>query len=115
MITAAEALALPCAKISPSDAAGATSYLAEIEAFIRENMRRVGCTMPVDPTKVNPTIAAEIERALRAAGWRAEFQKTVVKSALAPGQKVAGYQLALAPTDAAYEEADKKADAVTDN
>ena len=115
MISSVEALGLPAAKLSPSDAEASKQCLAELEAYVREHMTRVGCIMPIDPTKMNPHIAAEIERACRAAGWRAEFQKTVVASALQPGQKIAGFQLALMPTDAAYEEADKKAREVTDN
>ena len=109
VISAAEALRLPSAAVSASDAEAAASYLADIEAYIRANMRRVGCTMPIDPTRVNPVIAAEIERRLRAAGWRAEFQKTQVPSVLAPGKMVISYQLALAPVDEAYAEADRAA------
>ena len=108
MITATEALRLPSAALSPSDAEAAESYLRDVEEYIRQNMGRVGCIMPVIPGRVNPVIAAEVERKLRAAGWKAEFQKVARESPLAPGQKVMAYQLALAPTDEAYAEADRK-------
>ena len=108
MITATEALRLSVAALSSSDAEAAETYLRDVERYVRENMRRVGCVMPVEPSRVNPTIAAEIERKLRAAGWKAEFQKVAREIPLAPGQKVMAYQLALAPTDEAYAEADRK-------
>lgn len=115
MISAIEALTLPRARLTPSDAEAANKCLAELEAYIREHMTRTGCVMPIDPAKMNPNIAAEVERACRKCGWRAEFQKTVVASALSPGQKIAGYQLALAPTDEAYAEADARLREATDN
>lgn len=115
MITATSALLLPGAALSPSDAEATSSYLADIEEYIHNNMKRVGCTMPVDPSRVNPTIAAEVERTLRSAGWKAEFQKVVIQSKLAPGQSIPGFQLALAPSDEAYAEADKAIKARTDN
>ena len=107
MIPATEALCLSHARLSPSDAEAVRSYLDEVDAYVREHMLRVGCVVPVTPGRVNPTIAAEVERRLRLQGWKAEFQQVAVRSALVPGQKVANYQLALAPSDAAYEEADR--------
>ncbi len=115
MITATLALLLPVAVLSSSDAEATSSYLADIEEYIDKNMRRVGLTMPVDPARVNPTIAAEIERTLRLKGWKAEFQKVAVTSTLMAGQKTTGYQLALAPSDEAYVEADKVLKAAKDN
>ena len=107
MISAAEALCLPRARLSPSDAEAVAAYLGEVEAYVREHMLRVGCIVPVNPNRMNPTIAAEVEHRLRLQGWKAEFQRVAVQSTLAPGNKIANYQLALAPTDAAYEEADR--------
>lgn len=115
MIHATEALALQQARLSPSDAEAAARHVEEISAYVREHMTRVGCTMPVDPSKMNPTIASEVERACRQNGWRAEFQQVAVKSALAPGQKTAHFQIALAPTDESYAEADRLEREKTDN
>ena len=116
MMHAIEALTtLPGARLSPSDAEATAQHLAQLDAHVRENMTRTGCIMPIDPSKMNPNIAVEIERTCRQRGWRAEFQQVAVKSALAPGQKTAHFQLALAPTDESYAEADKAMREATEN
>ena len=109
MIPAAEALHLQTAGLSPSDADAATSLLQEIEVHVRKHMRRPGCIVPLDPSRVNPSIAVEIERRCRLAGWHAEFQQTAERSSLVGAgnrQTVTGFQLALRPRDEAYMEAD---------
>lgn len=112
MITAAEALTLSSAQLSPSDVEGIRIVLTEIEEKVRSEMTRNGCVVKVDPNRLNGRIIAEVVRACQRLGWIATIQGT--PSALAGGQLVlSGIQLM--PSEVAYAEYEaKKANGVSE-
>jgi hypothetical protein len=69
MIPASEALRLPCAQLTPEESAAADVIDAEIDAHLRENMRRGGATYDTKETRgpvIADDIAVPLEQASRA-------------------------------------------------
>lgn len=101
MISAAEALRLPSAQLTPEESASADALEMSIESYVRLKMERRGCEYTTPETR--PNIIAEVNQRLKTAGyqpqWQALVEQSVVKGA-AP--RHVGFKLALAPTDEAY-------------
>ena len=106
MITAREALALPSARLSDSDREAVERFLAEADAFVRANMGRIGCAMPINPLEVNEAIAVETCLRLKRCGYNAAFQKLGQPGAISNQPVVTGFFLTMQPTDDSYEMAD---------
>lgn len=104
MISAREAISLPCAQLKPSDAEAAATILANVDTYVRRNMDRGGCLVPIDPTQLNGAIATEILRVCRACGWRAEWRSKEEPSALTGQTVIIAFNLSLEPTPEAYDD-----------
>ncbi len=103
MIPASEALRLPCAQLTPEESAAADVLDAEIDAHLRENMRRGGATY--DTKEVRGPVIAEATWRLRRAGYQVQVMAAQAPSALDPRKQcVVAYRMLLAPSDEAYRE-----------
>ena len=109
MITAREALALPGAQVSESDAAAAREIVEEIDAHVRAKMTRLGVTITFDPRRFNQVIMSEVARAIRRAGWQGEGREIVEKGKLTGQPVVTGLRFFITPSDAAYDTLDEGA------
>lgn len=96
LISAAEALRLPCAQLSPAEAAAADLLEANIDAHIRAHMRRGGVTF--DTSEINGPVLAEVTGRARGAGWEVQVLALQEPSPLDPRQQtLIGYKLVLVP------------------
>ncbi len=105
MISASEALRLPSAQLSPDESAAADALDAELDAHLREHMRRGGATF--DTKEVRGPVIAEVTWRLRRAKYEVQVMAAQAASPLNPQQlRVVGYRLVLTPSDEAYREAE---------
>lgn len=104
MISARAALKLPSAVLRASDAEAAKELLQDIRGYVETHMDRGGCVVPVEPTRINGAISAEVIRICRSLGWEAEFQQKIGKSPITGQPTVLGFQLSLQPQPEAYDE-----------
>lgn len=101
MISAADALRLPCAQLSASEESAADALAASIEEHISAHMERRGVDLRISETR--PNVIAEVNQRLMNAGWATQWKG--LQSSL--GQGLTGFSLALAPTADAYREASR--------
>jgi hypothetical protein len=105
MISASEALRLPSAQLSPDESAAADALDAELDAHLREHMRRGGATF--DTKEVRGPVIAEVTWRLRRAKYEVQVMAAQAASPLNPQQlRVVGYRLVLTPSDEAYLQAE---------
>lgn len=105
MITAVEALALPCAKLDDKQIASVTKLLEEIGVFTGEHMRRNGFDIKV--VEIDYAVIGEVNQRLKRLGWAPVWQKIQEKHPLNKAVMAhIGFLLTLMPSDAAYAEAD---------
>lgn len=106
MISAAEALRLPRARLSDSDAAGVEALLAEIDSHVRAHATRRGDVVPVPVGRVNADIVGEVTHRLRKLGWVCGWQQVVGRNPITLQESIVRFDLALTPDDAAYDAVD---------
>ena len=116
MIRAADALRLPRAAVSPSDAEAVAGILADLDAHVCEHMSpggagfmlkdtAVAVVVEIDPNRLNPIIMSQVGHALRRLGWQSQFVERRQPSAVMGGREVTvGVQIALSPLDAVRDE-----------
>ena len=106
MIPAAEALRLPRARLSDSDAAAVEALLAEIDAHVRAHVTRRGDVVSIPAGKVNADIVGEVTHRLRKLGWVCGWQQIAGRNPITMQETIIRFDLALTPEDAAYDAVD---------
>lgn len=105
MIPANEALLLPTARLSEEERTAADKLDAEIDLAIRANMERRGMDMKCKETNAN--VVAEINRRLVRAKYKPQWKPISEPHPLNKALLIhTGWNLSIAPTDLAYDEAD---------
>lgn len=108
MITAAEALRLSSARLSPEEERATDVLMQAIENHLIAHMSRAGCEEPFVTPEKRSSVLAEVTQRLKRAGWIPQWQIMVQKAQFSNNQVLVGWRLAaLGPTDEAYLAADE--------
>jgi len=103
--SAVEALYLPAAAISDHDRKVVDELEAKLNRHVDLNMKRNGVAF--ETTETNLVAINEVASRIRRAGWSLELKAMYQPSRVGGPQRLEKFLFALAPTDAAYAEADK--------
>lgn len=108
MITAAEALRLPSARLSPEETHAADVLLQAIENHVVAHMSRAGCEEPFTTKEKRSSVLTEVTQRLKVAGWIPRWQIDAEKGRFSDNVVIKGWKLmAIGPTDEAYRQADE--------
>lgn len=102
MISAVQALRLPCAQLTPKQRDAADALDQSLSAFAEANMERRGVN-GFQTRETDPNVIAEVNVRLKAAGWDVQLEPMATQSAINPRQGVhVGWKINLAPSVASY-------------
>lgn len=102
MISAVDALALPCAALSADERAAVDALEGDIDTHIRTSMTYAGCEFTGKETR--PPVLAALLLRIRTAGYAVDMQYFMEKhrlNAAAPMQ-IVGFQLRINPSGESY-------------
>ena len=100
MISAAEALRLPSAQLTPEESTAADTLEDEIETHVRQHMERRGIEFSTKEKRGN--VIAEVNQRLKGAGYLPQWQAIIEQGKFSTNRVHTGFGLSLAPTDEAY-------------
>lgn len=105
MISAVQALRLPCAQLTPAQRDAADAVERALDAYVEKHMERRGA-YGFKTRETDPNVIAEVNARLKAKGWEVQLQPDAMPSAVNPRQALhVGWKIDLAPSAAAYVEA----------
>lgn len=104
MISASEALRLPCAQLSDEEVAAVDALERELEEAVKNTMELKG--LQINVKEANGNVIAEVSQRLKTAGYQVQWTPVVESHPLNKAhQRLVGFQLLLAPSDEAYRDA----------
>lgn len=105
MISAAQALRLPSAKLTAAEKQAADALEASIDLFVRKEYSRGTVRYSAMETRVK--VLDEVQWRIRKAGWTLQTFALEEESHISRQKRVVGFLLALSPPDEAYRAAEE--------